>query len=150
MIIYKNYILKNMRMKVNRLSDHALLPTYGSEYAAGLDLYSPIETVIQPQTRVLIKLDISIELPVQTFGHILPRSGLALKNGIHIGAGVVDQDYRGNVGVLLFNLGAEPFIIKKGERIAQMVVKRYESIEIEEGQVGNTGRGAGGFGSTDS
>jgi len=139
-----------MRMKVNRLSEHALLPTYGSEYAAGLDLYSPIETVIPPQTRVLVKLDISIELPVQTFGHILPRSGLALKNGIHIGAGVVDQDYRGNVGVLLFNLGAEPFIIKKGERIAQMVIKRYESVEIEEGQIGNTGRGAGGFGSTGS
>ena len=74
-----------MRMKVNRLSEHAILPTYGSEYAAGLDLYSPIETVIPPQTRVLVKLDISIELPVQTFGHILPRSGLALKLSlIHI------------------------------------------------------------------
>ena len=83
-----------MKLIINRLGEHATIPTYSSEYAAGLDLYSPIDAVILPQTRFLIKLDISIELPVQTFGHILPRSGLALKNGIHVGAGVIDQDYR--------------------------------------------------------
>jgi dUTP pyrophosphatase len=87
-------------------------------------------------------------LPVQTFGHILPRSGLALKNGIHVGAGVIDQDYRGNVGVLLFNLGSEPFTIKKGDRIAQMVIKKYESVEIVEGGLSSSSRGDGGFGST--
>lgn len=137
-----------MKLAINRLGEHATIPTYGSEYAAGLDLYSPIDAVIPPQTRSLIKLDISIELPVQTFGHILPRSGLALKNGIHVGAGVIDQDYRGNVGVLLFNLGSEPFTIKKGDRIAQMVIKRYESVEIVEGGLSSSSRGDGGFGST--
>ena len=135
-------------LRVTRLNEQAILPTYGSEYAAGLDLYSPVETVVEPQTRLLIKLDISIELPLQTFGHILPRSGLALKHGIHVGAGVVDQDYRGNVGVLLFNLGTEPFVIKKGDRIAQMVIKRYESVEVVEGGLTDSQRGDGGFGST--
>lgn len=137
-----------MKLTINRLGEYAIIPTYGSEYAAGLDLYSPIEAVILPQTRSLIKLDISIECPPQTFGHILPRSGLALKNGIHVGAGVIDQDYRGNVGVLLFNLGTEPFTIKKGDRIAQMVIKRYESVEIIEGSLSSSSRGDGGFGST--
>jgi dUTP pyrophosphatase len=138
-----------MKLTINRLGEYAIIPTYGSEYAAGLDLYSPIETVILPQTRSLIKLDISIELPVQTFGHILPRSGLALKNGIHVGAGVIDQDYRGNVGVLLFNLGSEPFTIKKGDRIAQLVV--YALIEPEiclVEQKDETVRGDKGFGSS--
>lgn len=137
-----------MKLTINRLGEHATIPTYGSECAAGLDLYSPIDTIVLPQTRSLIKLDISIELPVQTFGHILPRSGLALKNGIHVGAGVIDQDYRGNVGVLLFNLGSEPFTIKKGDRIAQMVIKKYESVEIVEGGLSSSSRGDGGFGST--
>jgi dUTP pyrophosphatase len=130
------------------LSEHAILPTYGTEYAAGLDLYSPTDAIIPSNTRLLVKLDISIELPVQTFGHILPRSGLALKHGIHVGAGVIDQDYRGNVGVLLFNLGNEPFVVRKGDRIAQMVVKKFESVEVIEGGVKETKRGDGGFGST--
>jgi dUTP pyrophosphatase len=137
-----------MRLPISRLSEHAILPTYGTEYAAGLDLYSPTDDIIQPNTRLLVKLDISIELPVQTFGHILPRSGLALKHGIHVGAGVIDQDYRGNVGVLLFNLGNEPFVVRKGDRIAQMVVKKFESVEVVEGGVKETKRGDGGFGST--
>jgi len=136
-------------MRVQLLSDNACLPTYGSEQAAGIDLYSPVDEVVPPHTRMLIKLDISIELPQHTFGHILPRSGLALKNGIHVGAGVVDSDYRGNVGVLLFNLGNEPFSIKKGDRIAQMVIKTYEKVEIEQvNNLQNTCRGTGGFGST--
>jgi dUTP pyrophosphatase len=137
-----------MRLPISRLTDRAILPTYGSEYAAGLDLYSPTDAIIPPNTRLLVKLDISIELPVQTFGHILPRSGLALKHGIHVGAGVIDQDYRGNVGVLLFNLGDEPFVVRKGDRIAQMVVKKFESVEVVEGGVKETKRGDGGFGST--
>ena len=92
-------------MSVTLLSNSAILPKRGSEFAAGLDLYSPVSGMIEPSQRLLVPLDISIELPKGTFGHILPRSGLALKNGIHVGAGVIDEDYRGNVGVLLFNLG---------------------------------------------
>lgn len=137
-------------LKVVRLDDNSFIPKRGTEYSAGLDLFSPIDAVILPSERMLIKLNISIELPVGTFGHILPRSGLALKNGIHVGAGVIDSDYRGNVGVLLFNLSDQPFNIFKGDRIAQMVIQKYEILEPEEASVSlsSTDRGVGGFGST--
>lgn len=126
-----------------------VVPKRGTPYAAGLDLFSPIDAVIFPSERMLIKLNISIELPVGTFGHILPRSGLALKNGIHVGAGVIDSDYRGNLGVLLFNLSDQPFNIFKGDRIGQLVVQKYEMIEPEEvSNMSSTERGQGGFGST--
>jgi dUTP pyrophosphatase len=137
-------------LKVLRLEDNSFVPRRGTEYAAGLDLFSPIDAVIFPSDRMLIKLNISIELPIGTFGHILPRSGLALKNGIHVGAGIIDSDYRGNVGVLLFNLSDQPFNIFKGDRIAQLVIKRYEILEPEEvnNSLSSTDRGVGGFGST--
>ena len=137
-------------LKVVRLEDNSFVPKRGTEHSAGLDLFSPIDAVIFPSERMLIKLNISIELPVGTFGHILPRSGLALKNGIHIGAGVIDSDYRGNVGVLLFNLSDQPFNIFKGDRIAQMVIQKYEILEPEEVNMSlsSTDRGSGGFGST--
>ena len=137
-------------LKVTRIED-GYLPKRGTEYSAGLDLFSPIDTVVMPSQRLLIKLNISIELPVGTFGHILPRSGLALKNGIHIGAGVIDCDYRGNVGVLLFNLSDKPFTIVRGDRIAQLVIQKYEICEPEEvlnESLSVTERGVGGFGST--
>lgn len=138
-----------MSLRVRRLSDLAFIPKRGTSYAAGLDIYSPIDTVVIPGQRLLVKLDISLELENGTFGHILPRSSLSLKNGIHIGAGVIDSDYRGNVGVLLFNLSDEPFIVSRGDRIAQLVIKRYEMVEPEEVfESTETDRGIGGFGST--
>lgn len=136
-------------MLVKKLSPLANLPTRGTPFAAGLDLYSPIAGVIPPSARLLIPLDISIVLPEGTYGHILPRSGLALKKGIHVGAGIIDEDYRGNVGVLLFNLNNEPFVFEAGERIAQMVVKSYEKVDvIEMDDIKPSTRGEGGFGST--
>jgi dUTP pyrophosphatase len=136
-------------MQVSKLSLHAIIPTRGSEYSAGIDLYSPISGTLQPLQRLLVPLDISIRLPEQTFGHILPRSGLALKYGIHVGAGVIDEDYRGNVGVLLFNLSDKPFEFNKGDRIAQMVIKKYEKVEIDKVEMlDETKRGNGGFGSS--
>ena len=136
-------------MSVTLLSNSAFLPKRGSDFAAGLDLYSPISGTVEPSQRLLIPLDISIELPKRTFGHILPRSGLALKNGIHVGAGVIDEDYRGNVGVLLFNLGNEPFVFKVGDRIAQLVIKSYENVTlVQKEQLAESERGNGGFGST--
>lgn len=138
-----------MSLRVRRLSDLAFIPKRGTSQSAGLDLFSPIDTVVPPQDRILVKLDISIELDNGTFGHILPRSSLSLKNGIHIGAGVIDSDYRGNVGVLLFNLSNEPFYINRGDRVAQLVVKRYEIVDPEEVfETSDTDRGVGGFGST--
>lgn len=134
---------------VKKLSPVAILPKRGSEFAAGLDLYSPISGTIYPMQRLLIPLDISIILPENTYGHILPRSGLALKNGIHVGAGVVDEDYRGNVGVLLFNLSDEAFTFFVGDRIAQMVIKSYERVNVMEvDSLEKSVRGNGGFGST--
>ena len=136
-------------MQVSKLSLHAIIPTRGSEYSAGIDLYSPISGTLQPLQRLLVPLDISIRLPEQTFGHILSRSGLALKYGIHVGAGVIDEDYRGNVGVLLFNLSDKTFEFNKGDRIAQMVIKKYEKVEINEVEMlDETKRGSGGFGSS--
>jgi len=136
-------------IKVKRLSVDSFLPTRGSEYAAGLDLYSPIDAFINPGERLLIKLDISIEIPQCTYAHICPRSGLSLKHGIHVGAGIIDSDYRGNVGVLLFNLSNEQFNIKKGDRIAQMIVKKYEHVSVQESdELNDSVRGTGGFGST--
>jgi len=138
-----------MSLRVRRLSDQAFLPKRGTQYAAGIDLLSPIDAEVLPGSRLLVKLDISIELDNGTFGHILPRSSLSLKNGIHIGAGVIDSDYRGNVGVLLFNLSSDTFVVNRGDRIAQLVVKKYEMLEPEEVfESSETERGSGGFGST--
>ena len=136
---------------VSKLSDSAIIPKRGSEYAAGLDLYSPTCGIIESGKRLLVKLDIVIELPCGTFGHILPRSGLALKNGIHVGAGVIDEDYRGNVGVLLFNLSDELYVFNAGDRIAQLVVKPYVRVNLFENDLNNLNesqRGSGGFGSS--
>jgi dUTP pyrophosphatase len=138
-----------MSFKVRRLDDDGFIPKRGTEQSAGLDLFSPIDLSLPPNQRILVKLNISIELPNGTFGHILPRSSLSLKNGIHVGAGVIDSDYRGNVGVLLFNLSDEVFNINRGDRIAQLVIKRYELLEPEEVyESSSTERGDGGFGST--
>ena len=140
-----------MSLPVIRLSPDAILPTRGSEFAAGLDLYAPLAGVVEPGERLLVKLDISIELPKDTYGHVLPRSGLALKYGIHVGAGVIDEDYRGNVGVLLMNFGNKPFVFAPGDRIAQLVVKTYHRLAVvEKGseEATATERGDGGFGST--
>jgi dUTP pyrophosphatase len=138
-----------MSLLVQKLTDHAILPTRGSSKSAGLDLYSPISGTILPRQRLLVPLDISIQLPAGTYGHVLPRSGLAVKNGIHVGAGVIDQDYRGNVGVLLFNVSDNEFSFKTGDRIAQLVVKSYEHVIVEEVSfVDETERGQNGYGSS--
>lgn len=139
---------ESMKLKVTKLDQNALLPTRGSEYAAGLDLYSTVSMSLSPSERVLIPLNIAIELPNGTFGHILSRSGLALKHGIHVGAGVIDEDYRGNVGVLLFNLGDKPYTISVGDRIAQLVIKKYEKVDIVEEVLQQSDRGNRGFGSS--
>jgi dUTP pyrophosphatase len=138
-----------MSLKVVRSSPDAYLPTRGSEKAAGLDLYTPRNVIVPARRRLIIPLDICIELPENTFGHVLPRSGLAVKQGIHVGAGVIDEDYRGNVGVLLFNLSDYDVEFKKGERIAQLVIKKYESVTVEEhADLSSTVRSGKGFGSS--
>ncbi|XP_054988451.1 deoxyuridine 5'-triphosphate nucleotidohydrolase, mitochondrial isoform X1 [Sorex araneus] len=138
-----------LRLRFVRLSEHATAPTKGSKRAAGYDLYSAYDYTVPPMEKALVKTDIQIALPSGCYGRVAPRSGLAAKHFIDVGAGVIDEDYRGNVGVVLFNFGKETFEVKKGDRIAQLICERIFYPEIEEVQVlEDTERGSGGFGST--
>jgi len=138
-------------LQVCKLSEHALIPTKGSKKAAGYDLYSAYDYVIPSQGKVIAKTDISIRVPDGTYGRVAPRSGLSAKHHIDVGAGVIDQDYTGNVGVVLFNHAAVDFEIKKGDRVAQLICEKIEYPEIEEvTSLNSTERGEGGFGSTGS
>ncbi|XP_072409345.1 deoxyuridine 5'-triphosphate nucleotidohydrolase-like isoform X1 [Chiloscyllium punctatum] len=137
------------RLRFARLSDNARPPSRGSERAAGFDLYSAYDYVIPAQGKAVVKTDIQIAVPHGFYGRVAPRSGLAAKHFIDVGAGVIDEDYRGNVGVVLFNFGKEDFEVKKGDRIAQLICERICYPELEElKSLDETERGAGGFGST--
>eukprot|EP00980_Cylindrotheca_fusiformis_P001107 scaffold305_cov110-Cylindrotheca_fusiformis.AAC.25 len=135
---------------IQKLSDKAIVPTRGSEWSAGLDLSSAAHVTIPPNGgRAVVPTDLAIACPAGTYGRIAPRSGLASKHGIDVGAGVVDADYRGPVGVVLFNLGKTAFEVKPGDRIAQLVLEQIvlSPVEVVD-QLDATVRGAGGFGST--
>ncbi|KAK3336570.1 dUTPase-like protein [Cercophora scortea] len=136
-------------LMVKKLSDKARLPTRGSAFAAGYDLYAAKETTIPARGKALVDTDISMAVPAGTYGRIAPRSGLASKNFIDTGAGVIDADYRGQVKVLLFNHGETDFAVKEGDRVAQLVLERIYTPEVVEVQeLEESVRGAGGFGST--
>ncbi|NXG89818.1 DUT protein, partial [Stercorarius parasiticus] len=137
------------RLRFTKLSANASAPSRGSARAAGYDLYSAYDCVIPPMEKAVVKTDIQIALPSGCYGRVAPRSGLAAKHFIDVGAGVIDEDYRGNVGVVLFNFGKETFEVKKGDRIAQLICERICYPELEEVQtLDDTERGEGGFGST--
>ena len=138
-----------MNLRVKKLNQNATLPTRGSGGAVGYDLYSTEEVVVPPTHRALVGTGIAIVLPVGVYGRVAPRSGLAVKHGIQVGAGVIDPDYTGEIKVVLFNHGDKDFEVKKGDRVAQLILERCETPEVEEvGTVEETERGAGGFGST--
>jgi dUTP pyrophosphatase len=128
------------------------VPRYQSAGAAGADLMACLSesVILAPGKRALIPTGISIELPVECEAQVRPRSGLAAKHGITClnSPGTIDSDYRGEVKVILINLGEEPFEIKDGERIAQMVIARVEHAEFRRSELSATERGALGFGST--
>ncbi|XP_054244068.1 deoxyuridine 5'-triphosphate nucleotidohydrolase, mitochondrial [Indicator indicator] len=137
------------RLRFAKLSENACTPSRGSARAAGYDLFSAYDCVIPPMEKAVVKTDIQIALPSGCYGRVAPRSGLAAKHFIDVGAGVIDEDYRGNVGVVLFNFGKEAFEVKKGDRIAQLICERICYPELEEVQaLDDTERGEGGFGST--
>jgi len=136
-------------LKFKKLSENAKTPMRGSRNAAGFDLFSAETKEIGANGHGIVKTDISVMLPKGTYGRVAPRSGLAAKYFIDVGAGVVDYDYRGNVGVVLFNHLSKPFQVNKGDRIAQFIVEKIcipKLVEVEE--VDETERGAGGYGST--
>ncbi|TRZ16591.1 hypothetical protein HGM15179_010543 [Zosterops borbonicus] len=120
------------RLRFTKLSENAFAPSRGSARAAGYDLYSAYDCVIPPMEKAVVKTDIQIALPSGCYGRVAPRSGLAAKHFIDVGAGVIDEDYRGNVGVVLFNFGKETFEVKKGDRIAQLICERIYYPELEE------------------
>jgi dUTP pyrophosphatase len=131
------------------------LPAHQTGHAAGLDIVAavPDDTplTIAPSTRAAVPTGLVIELPVGYEGQLRPRSGLALKHGVTLlnSPGTIDADYRGEVKVLLINLGEEPFLVRRGDRIAQLVVARVAQVSVELAvELGTTTRGQGGFGST--
>eukprot|EP00088_Acartia_fossae_P070812 TRINITY_DN9573_c0_g1_i2.p1 TRINITY_DN9573_c0_g1~~TRINITY_DN9573_c0_g1_i2.p1 ORF type:complete len:175 (+),score=55.45 TRINITY_DN9573_c0_g1_i2:2-526(+) len=136
-------------LQVAKLTEKAIIPTRGSQKAAGYDLYSAYDYQIPPRGKILAKTDIQIKVPHGTYGRVAPRSGLAWKQHIDIGAGVVDEDYRGNVGVVMFNHSEVQVDIKAGDRIAQLVCEKicYPDIKVLD-TLDETERGEGGFGST--
>lgn len=141
-----------MQVKIINHSKHNL-PHYETQGAAGMDLRANLEesVVLKPLERKLIKTGLFIELPLGTEAQIRPRSGLAYKKGVTVlnSPGTIDADYRGEIGVLLVNLSNENFEVIDGERIAQMVIAKHEQPElVEVKELGDTQRGAGGFGST--
>ena len=139
-------------VKIKKLNENATIPTYGSPYSAGADLYSAMDEVtIAPHTTVLIKTGLALELPVGFAGLIYARSGLATKRGLAPAnkVGVIDCDYRGEVMVALHNHTDEPKTVEDGERVAQLVIAPYVTAEfVECCELGDTVRGEGGFGST--
>ena len=151
---------RNQNMMTNTIffgamRPEAILPTYGSQQAIGLDISACFSTgdsvTILPSERALIKTGLSVAVPHGYYGRLAPRSGLAHKHGIDTMAGVIDSDYRGEIGVILVNLGHAPFIVNHGDRIAQFIIERADQMiptMIEHGSLLSTDRGSGGFGST--
>ncbi|XP_067634437.1 deoxyuridine 5'-triphosphate nucleotidohydrolase [Eurosta solidaginis] len=136
-------------LRFAKLTEHALAPVRGSEFAAGADLRSAYDMVVPARGKAIVKTDLQVQVPEGSYGRVAPRSGLAVKNFIDVGAGVVDEDYRGNLGVLLFNHSDVDFEVKRGDRIAQFICERIFYPELEEvDKLNDTKRGAGGFGST--
>ncbi len=142
-------------VKVKRLRPDSTnpLPAYMTSHAAGMDLYAELahELVLVPGGRALVPTGIAVELPEGYEAQVRPRSGLALKHGIALvnSPGTIDPDYRGEIGVIVINHGTEPFVVRSGERIAQLVFAPFaRALLVEVHELGESGRGDGGFGHT--
>jgi len=144
-----------MRVRIKRLPSarDLPLPSHASPGSAGFDLRAAVdgEVVLQPGERLLVPTGVVLEIPAGWEGQVRPRSGLALRHGVGVvnAPGTIDCDYRGEVAVILINLGESPFNLRRGDRVAQLVVARVETVEWEEAEtLEESGRGDGGFGST--
>jgi len=148
--------MNSIKLKIKRISDEFSdipLPHYATEGSAGMDIRAALKEseILNPGDIKLISTNLSVEIPLGHEIQVRPRSGLAAKHGIGIlnSPGTIDSDYRGEIKVILFNFGKEPFEIKSGERIAQMVIaKVYKADIVESSELKETKRGAGGFGHT--
>jgi dUTP pyrophosphatase len=136
-------------LNLKRLDDRATLPTRGSAESAGLDLYSIEDLTIEPKQRVLARTGLAVAIPPAHYGRIAPRSGLAMRTGLDVLSGVIDSDYRGEIGCLLYNTGDETINLPAQSKICQLIIEKIITpepmwaVEIDE-----TDRGSGGFGST--
>ena len=135
---------------VKRLTDNATIPTRGSEFAAGYDLYAARNVDIPAMGKAIIQTDLAMAIPEGCYGRIAPRSGFSWKKHTDVGAGVIDRDYRGNVGVVIFNHSSSEIKVEKGDRIAQLILERNITPHVVEclEELPETSRGEGGFGST--
>lgn len=137
---------RNLRVSVQ---EGGFAPVRATPYSAGYDLYSPVECVVLGNQDLLLKLKVSIQLPPGCYAQIWPRSGLDTKHRITTGAGVIDEDYRGELGVLLRNVSSTHYKINRQDRIAQLIIMKYETPQVElVDKLDETLRGEGGFGST--
>ena len=134
---------------VQQLSDTATIPTKGSQDAAGFDMAASAPTIIENNSRGMVSTGLAVAIPTDAYGRIAPRSGLAVEQGITVGAGVIDADYRGEVKILLFNHGNKPLVVQTGDRIAQLIIEKIAHVQIELAkQLPPSHRGKRGFGST--
>jgi dUTP pyrophosphatase len=146
-------MLSRMTVNFKRIHPAAVMPAYARPGDAGLDVCACEAATLQPGERRLVRTGLVMELPRGTEAQMRPRSGLALKHGVTLlnTPGTIDEGYRGEVGVILINLGQEPFVVRPGMRIAQMVIAPVLLVEpAEVAEVSDTARGEGGFGSTGS
>jgi len=135
--------------QVKKLVSHAVVPKRATEGSAGLDISSSVDMIIPPHKWLAVSTGISIMVPKNCYARLAPRSGLAFKYGIQVGAGVIDSDYTGEIKVILFNHGDDDFIIKTGDRIAQLIFEKIKTDNFHEvDELVKTERGEGGFGST--
>jgi dUTP pyrophosphatase len=141
-----------MQIRIQRIHPDAILPRYahGPEEDAGMDLHAVQAVTLEPGVARLVPTGLTIELPPGFEAQVRPRSGLALKHAITMpnAPGTIDPGYRGELRVILLNLGREPYAIAPGDRIAQMIIARYEPVEWLETELAASRRGAGGFGSS--
>ena len=136
-------------LRFKLLSSTATVPTRATKYSAGYDLYSNESVLVRARERAVIKTGISVAFSSECYGRIAPRSGLAAKYGIDVGAGVIDSDYRGEIMVLLFNHSVLPVEIKQGDKIAQLILEKIRLDEIQVvTELDSTERGEKGFGSS--
>ncbi len=142
-----------MKINITKLRDNAILPEYQTEHSSGMDLHAAIEkpVTLKPLERAVIPTGLTIALPNGREAQVRARSGLAAKHGIAManGVGTIDADYRGEIGVILINLGQKTFIVEPNMRIAQLIIAKYEKITWQEVKtLEKTNRNQGGFGST--
>jgi len=138
-----------MEIQIKRLKPHAKLFSYAHKGDAGADVYSAEEYLLIPGQRRTISTGIAVAIPEGYVGLVWGKSGIASRNGVTTLAGVIDSGYRGEVGIVLANLGEEPFRIERGMKVAQFLIQKVESVEfIEAEELDQTTRGEGGFGST--